>query len=330
MIVTGKGLHQGALAAIGLLAGAAALAETPEAAGEWTQRAPLPEQRTEVSVTTDGERVFLAGGFARAAEERASAPRAVYAYDPEADQWSELTELPEGVNHAGLAHIDGRLYLVGGYREDTFDPIDNLRIYDLEAGEWSEGAPLPTARGALAVAVVDGRIHAISGRSHGQEDVGAHEVYDPQADAWATLAPLPTPRNHHAAAALDGRIVVPVGRNDDGDRLTVNEIYDVAADAWSEGAPVPTGRSGVAAVALDGWVYLFGGESFEPVRRTFAEAERYDPEADSWEALPPMPTARHGLGAASVGDAIYVISGGPDPGFAFSDANERLVPDKDG
>jgi N-acetylneuraminic acid mutarotase len=326
MTLTWQGLRLATLAAAIGMAGGAAMADVPQAPGEWTVRAPLPEERTEVSVTTDGERVFLAGGFARAGDQRASAPRAVYAYDPEADTWSELTELPEGVNHAGLAHIDGRLFVVGGYHENTFDPIANLRIYDLEADEWSEGAPLPTARGALAVTVVDGRIHAISGRSHGQEDVGAHEVYDPEADAWETLAPLPTPRNHHAAAALDGRIVVLVGRNDAGDRMTVNEIYDVEADEWSEGAPVPTGRSGVAAVALDGWVYLFGGESFDPVRRTFDEAERYDPEGDRWEAMPPMPTARHGLGAAVVGDAIYVVSGGPEAGFAFSDANERLVP----
>jgi hypothetical protein len=89
---------------------------------------------------------------------------------------------------------------------------------------------------------------------------------------------------------------------------------------------VPTGRSGVAAVALGGWVYLFGGESFDPVRRTFAEAERYHPGEDRWEAMPPMPTARHGLGAAAVGDAIHVVAGGPEAGFAFSDANERLVP----
>ena len=76
-------------------------------------------------------------------------------------------------------------------------------------------------------------------------------------------------------------------------------------------------------VALDGRVYVFGGETR---RRTFAEAERYDPAAERWEALPPMPTARHGLGAAAVDGAIYAVAGGPEPGFAFSGANERLLP----
>jgi hypothetical protein len=44
-----------------------------------------------------------------------------------------------------------------------------------------------------------------------------------------------------------------------------------------------------------------------------------------WEALPPMPTPRHGLGAAAIGDRIYVVSGGSQPGLAFSTANEALI-----
>lgn len=43
----------------------------------------------------------------------------------------------------------------------------------------------------------------------------------------------------------------------------------------------------------------------------------------------PVPEAtvnRHGFGAAPLGGAIYVVSGGPDAGFHFGTANERLVP----
>ena len=44
------------------------------------------------------------------------APREVYAYAPDAYSWSHITDLPEGVNHAGLAHLDGNLYVIGGFR----------------------------------------------------------------------------------------------------------------------------------------------------------------------------------------------------------------------
>jgi hypothetical protein len=60
---------------------------------------------------------------------------------------------------------------------------------------------------------------------------------------------------------------------------------------------------------------------------TFREAEEYDPAADRWRALAPMPTGRHGLGAVAVGGRAYVLSGGPTPGFSFSDLNEVLALD---
>lgn len=320
-----------AIAAAGLVFGAAvARADVPEAQGSWTQAAPLPEERTEVSVATDGERIFLAGGFKQVGEEDAGAPRTVYAYDPDADDWASLTELPEGVNHTGLEYHDGKLYVIAGFHENTFDPISCMRIYDIAADRWRDGPPVPTARGALATAVLDGRIHAIGGTTHGRRDVGVHEVYDPEAGEWTELAPMPTPRNHHRATTMEGRIVVLAGRDDTTFRLTTNEIYDPADDRWEDGAPVPTGRSGVAVTALDGWVYLFGGETFDPEDRTFDDAERYSLKEDRWERLPAMPTARHGLDAAAVDQAIFVIAGGPDAGFAFSGVNERLVPSGDG
>ena len=307
-----------AVAAI-TLAAAQATAEP-----EWSTAEPMPEARTEVWAATDGDRIFVAGGFA-AGDGNPTAPRAVHAHDPQADTWDHLTDLPEGVNHAPLVHHDGRLYLVGGYRGASFEPIDDLRIYDIEADRWEDGAPLPTPRGALAAVVLDGRIHAIGGVAPGRVNTGAHEVFDPDAGEWSTAADMPTPRDHHGAAVVGADIVVIAGRNPETELLTVNEIYDADGDSWRTGADVPTGRSGVAAVTHDGAVYLFGGEQFDPPA-TFDEAERYDLAADSWDSLPPMPTARHGLGAAVVDGAIHVIAGGPERGLSYSAVNEVLRP----
>ena len=314
------------IAAVAVSLPAFAEAALDEVDARWATAAALPEVRTEVSVTSDGERLYLLGGFAPHATERATAPLAVFAYDPASDAWSHFTDLPEGVNHAGLAYLDGALYVVGGYREATFVAIDDLRIFDLEAASWRDGPPLPTARGALAVAVHDGRIHAIGGVDAARNNTGAHEIYDPASASWTEAAELPTPRDHIGAAAAGGAIVVLAGRDGTSHELTSNEIYDVAADTWRDGAPVPTGRSGVAVVELKGQVYLFGGETFSP-RRTFDEAEIFDPLTDSWAVLPPMPTARHGLGAGVLDGRIHVVSGGPEAGFAFGDTHEVLVLD---
>jgi hypothetical protein len=309
---------------------------------EWSFAAPLPEERTEVSATSDGVSLFLLGGFAAsdAPGQQARAPRGMWRYDPAADSWAPTGDLPEGVNHAGLVHFDGRLYLVGGFREATFSPVAAVRIFDIASGEWSEGAPLPTPRGAMAVAVVNGRIHAVGGNAAGpgavhehdahtltnDNSVGTHEVYDPATDSWERRAPMPTARNHHGAVGLSGRLHGVGGRADGDFEMTTHEVYDPTTDSWSAGAPLPTGRSGIAVVERDGRLYVFGGETFGQNARTFDDAERFDPVTGVWARLPPMPTARHGLGAARLGDWIHVVSGGPQPGFAFGSMHERLGP----
>jgi N-acetylneuraminic acid mutarotase len=319
----------------GPLPAAPVAAQTPR----WTPRAPLPERRTEVSVATDGRHLYLAGGFGPPeAAERATAPRTLWRYDPQADRWNALTEIPEGVHHTAFVYHEGRLYILGGFRETGFTPVGNVRIYHLASGQWSEGAPMPTPRGAMGFTVLNGRIHLLGGNAPGphavhdhegarigeDRSVNTHEAYDPATDSWQRLAPMPTPRNHLGAATVDGRIHAVVGRLERDFEMTTHEVYDPASDSWSAGPPVPTGRSGVAVLAHEGWVYVFGGETFTDPARTFAEAERFDPRSGRWEALPPMPSARHGLGAAVHGGAIYVVSGGPGPGFTFGDVNERL------
>jgi N-acetylneuraminic acid mutarotase len=308
-------------------------------AARWTALAPLPERRTEVSVTTDGRHLYLVGGFGPPeGQQRATAPRTLWRYDPQANRWEALTQIPQGVHHTAFVYHRQRLYILGGFRETSFEPVGNVRIYDLRSGAWSEGAPMPTPRGAMGFALHEGRVHLIGGNAAGEhavhdhaggritEDrsVNVHEAYDLATDTWTQLAPMPTPRNHLGAAAMHGRIHAVVGRADGDFELTTHEVYDPATDSWRTGPAVPTGRSGVAVLAHDGFVYVFGGETFTEPQRTFADAERYDPRAQRWERLPPMPTARHGLGATPLGTSIYVISGGPEPGGSFSGVLECL------
>ena len=307
----------------------------------WERRAPVPEARTEASVTTDDSLIYLIGGFGRGEGRRATAPRAMLVYDPAADTWIAAGDIPEGVNHAGFASVDGKLYIVGGFGGGSFSPTQAVRIYDPIERSWRDGAPMPTPRGALAVAVLDGKIHAIGGNAargsslephdHGaaarDNSVGTHEVYDPAADAWTRLPPLPTPRNHLGAAVIGGKIHVVGGRIPGDMELTTHEIYDPETRSWTAGPPMPTGRSGIAVVTLRDRLYVFGGETVRRLsRKTFDDAERFDPATGHWDILPPMPTARHGLGAAALGGEIYVLSGGPKPRLTFGTANERLVP----
>jgi N-acetylneuraminic acid mutarotase len=328
--------------ALALLLAACGGADRPPSTvpARWESRAPVPDARTEVSVASDDSLVYLIGGYGRGEGRRPSAPRTMLVYDPAADRWTTAGEIPEGLNHASLAAVGGRLYIIGGFQGSSRSATGAVRIYDAAQRTWRDGASMPTPRGALAVAVLDGKIHAIGGNAatgvdlephdHGaaaeDRSVGTHEVYDPALDTWTRLEPMVTARNHLGAAAIAGKIHVVGGRVPGDMELTTHEIYDPATDTWEAGPPMPTGRSGIAVVAHRGRLYVFGGETVRRwSSRTFDEAERFDPTTGRWEVLSPMPTARHGLGAASLGEAIYVLSGGPKAGLTLSAANERLV-----
>lgn len=291
----------------------------------WQVRAPLPEARTEVTATSDGERIYLIGGFGQDSLQP-SLPRAMYAYSPKADQWEKLGDIPAGVHHAGFAYHDGKLFIIGGYRDHAFNPTDKLHIYDLKRGDWRSGAPMPTPRGSVVAVVIDGKIHVVGGKTDRDTSVATLEVYDPVSDSWKRRRDMMTGRDHLGAAAIDGKLYVIAGRAGNDFEMIANEVYDPATDTWQRAANLPTGRSGVGVTTHDGRIYVFGGETFSEQRRTFNNVERYDPAADRWDALAPMPTARHGMGVVSHDGSIYTIAGGPGAGLTFSSVNEVFTP----
>ncbi|MFQ5551501.1 MAG: carboxypeptidase regulatory-like domain-containing protein, partial [Gemmatimonadales bacterium] len=137
----------------------------PNPLGTWQALTPLGSVRTENSVAALDGLIYVVGGF-KPSGGGAAAETAVERYDPSTDSWTTVAPLPAGVNHAGLAAVGGKLYLVGGYGGATFTGTDIVRIYDPATDGWTMGASLPSARGALAVAVLDGKIHAIGGSTN--------------------------------------------------------------------------------------------------------------------------------------------------------------------
>src|SRR5690606_30195116 len=221
-------------------------------------------------------------------------PRAMHIYDPATDAWTTSPDsIPEGVNHAGLVYLDGKLYLVGGFRGATFDPIDAVWIYDIAAGTWTAGPPLPTARGAMAVAVLNGKIHVIGGNAANAgalnpaehnvgpdaSSVGTHEVFDPATGQWTRLPPMPTARNHAGAAVLNGRIHVFAGRVGSNDTLTRSSSTRCSTRRPTRGPPRRACPRGAAA----------SRSSCSAARRTCSAARR-SPRRRSRSARPSATT----------------------------------------
>ena len=293
--------------------------------GRWTPRAPLPIPRTEMAWAValpykTGNRVHLVGGYA---EQRVDKPYH-HAYDPTADRWDELAQLPRGANHVGVVTLGDRLYAFGGFIEQNRTPHDEAFFFD--GAKWTAVRPLPEACGAMACIALAGRIHIIGGAigSDWRRSIDWHLVYDPKEDRYERRQPLPVARDHTGVVVVGNAIHVIGGRVDTfHTNSTLHHSYDAQADRWTFRTPMPTARSGHGTVLYRGKVFVMGGEGWQ---RVHGQNEAWDPATDRWEQYAPMLTPRHGMGAVVVGDAIYVAGGGPQMGGGVKSAiNEAFT-----
>lgn len=222
----------------------------------WHDVPPLPGGIAlhHMGAASAGGRVYAMGGLDNAF----NAARSVFAYDPEANDWGRVADLPWPRGAMGAAALDGRIYAAGG--QDGGTSFDDFAVYDIAEDRWTKLPEMPTARNHLAAVAVDGAFYAVGGRNGGLHDT--LEIYDIARDRWSTLAPLPTARGGIAAAALGGWIYVFGGEGNALDPRGIFphvEAYDICAGRWTAHADMPHPRHGIGAAVVDGAIYIPGG-----------------------------------------------------------------------
>lgn len=278
----------------------------------WRALAEAPSPRTEVFAAAVGPRIFVGAGFVPGG----GSTSVVEVYDTETDTWARGPRLPVAVNHPMSAAADGILHVSGGF----FEGATSDRAFALRDGRWEELRPMPEPRAAAGAAAVDGKIYVVGGigpDGHAETTL----VFDPASGQWSAAPGIPTPRDHLGVASDGKRIFAVGGRFGDlASNQSIVEAFDPATGEWEELPDLPTARGGLgAAFTANGYLVAAGGEEN---RGTFQEVEVFD--GTTWLALPGLPTPRHGLGVVAVGTVVYVIAGGPEPGLAFSGANEAV------
>lgn len=306
------------------------LATLALAQGTWTTSAPYPLFVSEHNATVVENRIYVAGGFAGTDPDFTGTTNAFHVYDPATNRWTALAPLPKRLHHFGIATLDNKIYVTGGYTDNDFD-LDNRSAYVFEpqapgGGSWAPIADLPAERAAHSSVAAGGLLFVVGGTG---PNASALLAYHPATNSWnAARAPLPTPREHLTAAVVNDRIYVISGRWTAGNVATVEE-YDPAANTWRARAGIPTARSGITSGVIDGRIHVTAGEG-DPTGITIASHEVYDPATNTWSTLPAMPTGRHGLASGVVNGRWYVIGGGLlESGGTFSSLSnlvERFDP----
>jgi N-acetylneuraminic acid mutarotase len=296
-----------ACCALILLPGTSAYAQNA-GAGTWTVVGQMAGPRTDIGVTETGGKIYILGGQANG---RTDSPMA-QEYDPATGKFRDLAPMPKGASHVGVAAMNGKLYVAGGFLANVHkDPQNQAAEYDIATNTWRVLPGISSPRGAVGAAAVGGRLHVIAGRGPDGKTVTTHDVYDLATGKWSLAAPLPVARDHLGVIAYEGKIYVIGGRTDlTVDNTGIADVYDPSTDKWQTLAPMPTKRSSGALMIYKGRLVFVGGECKNPMTRaTFDENEAYDPKTNAWTKLANHPTGIHAGGWASVGDTAYFFSG---------------------
>jgi N-acetylneuraminic acid mutarotase len=272
----------------------------------WKLGAPIPTPRQMLSAASDGKLVYVLGGT-----NGTSDLGAAEAYDPAADTWTSLTELPGRRSDFGVAVTDGRLVVVGGMSGGQV--LKSVVALDLATQSWNGLPDLGTARHGMAAAGVGKTVYAIGG-STGVGDAPITSSAEalklaarkPQpASDWRVLPDAPTERLMTAWAVLGDEIWVAGGLRH-GETLQTVESYNARTGAWQERPPLPIPLHHATGANYHGDMVVIGGASdnlADASNKVFAFRN------GKWEDLPPLQHARAAAASAVVGDKLVVVGG---------------------
>jgi len=177
------------------------------AQGTWTFGPPLCGPRTGLKAAACAGKLYAIAGNGQKEGVR------VEVYDPRTNEWTFGVPLPANRCAPGVAVVQDRICVFGGYgeggeRSETF-------IYNTKLGEWTKASPMPTNRRDLAAVAIGTKIYCVAGVSNGKY-TPAVEVYDTEKDTWAIAPPLAVAKAWVGACGLSGKLYVMGGANNDG------------------------------------------------------------------------------------------------------------------
>jgi hypothetical protein len=257
--------------------------------GTWHDLAPLPTLRGNLMTAGLGGLVYAVGGFPDT-EEPPFTSDIVETFDPTSGRWATSAPLPEPRGAAGIAALNGLLYVAGG--GDDLGSSNEMFVYDPDTDTWRSAAPMPTVRERLRLVASGRYLYAIGGQAEDGHSLTTVERYDPRSDSWTTMAPMLESRGLPCAVetSVGGRpvIVVVGGFEYDPDftflgARATTEVYDPATNQWTMlDVLLPVARGSFeCAVEQDGTVLAIGGNTW--VGATFV---RIVPDVDALKIRP--------------------------------------------
>jgi hypothetical protein len=149
----------------------------------WSFGTPLPEPLGAVGLVAEGGFLYCFGGISEPVWWGWPVASA-YRYDPKANRWARLADMPIARSNFAVGVIDHRIYCAGGsiHWPDTTSRMD---AYEPTANSWAYHPTLPEPRGSVTGGAWRGRMVIASGNLSARVPVDRSVfIYDPQARRW--------------------------------------------------------------------------------------------------------------------------------------------------
>lgn len=267
---------------------------------------------------TSPKLLLVAGGQAP------KAVRAVEVYNPAESRWISGLDLPSRRCRAGMAEVDGLLYIVGGFNGTL--RVRTVDIYNPVTGHWTPGPSMHARRSTLGVAVIGSVIYAVGGFD-GTTGLSSVEALNTRTGIWRQLANMSVRRSSVGVATIGGKLYA-VGGYDGASRqcLASVEVYDPPSDTWSPCPSMSCRRSGAGVGAIGDVLYAVGGHDGPAVRRCAESWTPGDPEGQ-WKNIATMKAPRRNAAVCAVGGRLMVLGG--DDGACNLSSGEVFDPEED-
>lgn len=304
---------------------------TPAVAGVWRRlpAAPIGLPESPTSVWT-GKRLLVVGRVTSRAEDGELLGRVhvAAAYDPAANSWIRLPDLPSTDAFMGYSAVwTGKALLIWGQ--------GTRAALDPGTGRWRRLPPPPLAgHDGAGIVVWTGRELIGWGGGCCGDAFSDGAAYNPATGTWRKLAHAPLHGSQRPIGAWTGRELIVLAGGDNPAtgkpwpaQLGSAAAYDPATDTWRRIAPLPEPRTGALAVWDGRELLVVGG-------RGALHGFAYDPRANRWRPLPRMELGRTAAAAVWTGRRLLVWGGQtaygtpslPAHGLAYDPQADRWSP----
>lgn len=158
----------------------------------WTQKARMPQPRTNLAAAELGGKLYAIGGL-----DPVHATRTVFVYDPTRNRWSTGVRLPEALHALAAVTFHGEIWVVGGQTSNG-KATSHVWIYNARRKQWRAGPRMPVPLETAGASVSGNRIFVVL-ESH-------YLMYDGRTRRWTRGPGLQVPRHALGVFAIDGSL----------------------------------------------------------------------------------------------------------------------------